>query len=156
MRGRKPKPTHLRLVEGNRGRRPVNQFEPKPQGNLIDPPGWFTPAQVHVWAYAIASAPAGLLKFLDRETLGVWCIACELWERAITAQAQIDSSATLPLLTRTPDGYLVQSPYLPIINKQAMIMLKAATELGFTPSARSRISLEDDGGQKDASAKYLE
>jgi phage terminase small subunit len=36
----------------------------------------------------------------------------------------------------------VQSPYLSIINKQAQIMVKAAAEMGFTPSSRSRISVD--------------
>lgn len=30
MRGRKPKPTHLKLLEGNPGHRPINGAEPKP------------------------------------------------------------------------------------------------------------------------------
>jgi hypothetical protein len=29
MRGRKPKPTHLKLLEGNPGRRPLNTGEPR-------------------------------------------------------------------------------------------------------------------------------
>jgi hypothetical protein len=32
-----------------------------------------------------------------------------------------------------------QSPYLPVINRQALIMLKAASERGFTPVSRPRI-----------------
>jgi phage terminase small subunit len=35
----------------------------------------------------------------------------------------------------------MQSPYLAIANKQAQIMTKAATETGFTPESRSRITL---------------
>jgi len=35
----------------------------------------------------------------------------------------------------------MQSPYLAIANKQAQIMTKAATEMGFTPASRSRVSL---------------
>jgi phage terminase small subunit len=34
------------------------------------------------------------------------------------------------------------SPYLQIINKQSEIMIRAAAELGFTPSSRSRISVD--------------
>ncbi len=34
MRGRKPKPTRLKLIEGNPGRRPINGQEPKPPGSL--------------------------------------------------------------------------------------------------------------------------
>lgn len=34
MRGRKPKPTHLKLLEGNPGHRPINGAEPKPNPGL--------------------------------------------------------------------------------------------------------------------------
>jgi phage terminase small subunit len=48
------------------------------------------------------------------------------------------------MLTKAPNtGLPIQSPYLPIVNKQAAIMLKAAEQLGFTPVARSRIQLMD-------------
>ena len=32
MRGKKPKPTHLKLITGNPGKRPLNEAEPKPEG----------------------------------------------------------------------------------------------------------------------------
>lgn len=156
MRGRKPKPSFLRLVEGNRGRRPLNVNEPVPAGQLRDAPKYFSAAQREIWAYAIEHAPAGLLRCLDRDTLAVWCVACDLYQVANEMQAQIDQNATLKLLTRTTDGALVQSPYLPIINRQGTLMLKAASELGFTPSSRSRVSLVDEHGKKDKAAKYLE
>lgn len=156
MRGRKPKPLHLRLVEGNRGRRPVNQREPKPAGDLAGAPGWFTDEQRAVWRYAIDHAPAGLLKHLDGHTLAIWCIAAEMHQRAVVSQATIDAAGGLPLLSRSPEGYTIQSPYLPIINKQAAIMLKAAAELGFTPSSRSRITVQpDDDGEKSVAQKYF-
>jgi len=156
MRGRKPKPTHLRLIEGNRGRRPPPLNEPKPRGNLQTPPGWFTDQQREVWRYAIESAPPGLLKLLDREVLAIWCVASEIYQRAIEAQSRIDAVGGLQLLTKTPEGHLVQSPYLPIINKQAAIMLKAASELGFTPSSRTRVSVDpSDAGSQDPAQEFL-
>ena len=35
---------------------------------------------------------------------------------------------------------LVQSPYVSIANRQAEIMMRIASEFGFTPASRSRIS----------------
>lgn len=149
MRGRKPKPTHLRLVQGNRGKRPINAREPRPHGNLTEPPEWLTEDQRRVWTVAIASAPVGLLKRLDSGALLVWVIAAEMHERATRAQAKIDAAGGLPLLSASPEGYHIQSPYLPIINRQAQIMLKAASELGFTPSSRSRISVTPDDDEDE-------
>ena len=41
----------------------------------------------------------------------------------------------------------IQSPYISIINKQASLMIKAASEMGFTPASRSRVEI--DGGDED-------
>jgi len=36
------------------------------------------------------------------------------------------------------DGYPMQSPYLAIANRQAELMMRIASEFGFTPASRSR------------------
>ncbi len=69
MPGPPKKPTALKLVTGNPGKRPLNKKEPKPRGNLYDPPGWLTEDQLVGWQYAIESSPFGLLKRVDRSTL---------------------------------------------------------------------------------------
>jgi phage terminase small subunit len=43
-------------------------------------------------------------------------------------------------MIKSPSGYPVQSPYLAIANRQAEIMTRIASELGFTPASRSRIA----------------
>lgn len=141
MRGRKPKPTHLRLLQGNPGHRSLNPREPRPQGDLTDAPGWFTESQRNGWNYAIAHAPAGLLKRLDRSVLTAWVVAEDLHRQAA------EQLARFGMLMRAQSGELYPSPYLSIVNKQASIMLKGASELGFTPAARPRIQLapEDQG-----------
>ena len=48
------------------------------------------------------------------------------------------------LLTKVPNtGLPIQSPYLPIVNKQAQIMLKAAEQFGFSPASRSQVQVID-------------
>lgn len=140
-RGRKPKPTVLKLVTGNPGKRAINTKEPKPQGNLYDAPKWLTKSQAASWAYAIECAPLGLLKRIDRSVLVAWVVAEDLHRQAIE---KLNGGA---LLIKTPNGMPVQSPYLSIVNKQAQIMLKAGSEMGFTPASRSRV--EQDGETND-------
>ena len=137
MRGRKPKPTWLKEVSGNPGKRRLNPHEPKPNGPLNEPPEWFTSDQKAEWSYALANAPRGLLKRLDRSVLAIWIVAEDLHRYA---SQQI---ARFGVLTKAPhSGVPVQSPFLAILNKQAIIMLKAASELGFSPASRPRISVE--------------
>lgn len=137
MPGPPKKPTALKLVTGNPGKRPLNKKEPKPRGNLYDPPDWLTDDQRKGWEYAIESAPYGLLKRVDRSTLVAWVVAEDLHRQATE---KLNGGA---MLIKTPNGMPVQSPYLSIINKQAQIMLKAAAEMGFTPASRSRVEVED-------------
>ena len=43
-------------------------------------------------------------------------------------------------MMKSPSGYPVQSPYVAIANRQAEIMMRIASEFGFTPASRSRIA----------------
>lgn len=137
MRGRKPKPTWLKVVAGNPGRRPLNSSEPIPAGELADPPEWLTSAQKDGWRYAIEHAPPGLLRRLDRSVLAVWVVAEDLHRDAAEKIAKYGAVIKAP-----HTGVPIQSPYVAILNKQAALMMKAAAEMGFTPSARSRVNVE--------------
>lgn len=148
VRGRKPTPTHLRLIRGDKGKAASKSREPKPVGALRHCPEWFSIPQKAAWAYAIEHAPAGLLRMLDRDALAVWVVAQDLWRQAVQAQEKIDAGKALPLLTKTPNGMAQQSPYVGIISKQSQIMLKASAELGFTPSSRSRIQVDPEDDQE--------
>ena len=48
---RPPKPTQLKVVEGNRGKRALNSREPDPAYlNDLTPPAWLDPKSAEVWA----------------------------------------------------------------------------------------------------------
>jgi phage terminase small subunit len=47
-------------------------------------------------------------------------------------------------MVKSPTGYPIQSPYVSIANRQAEIMMRIASEFGFTPASRSRISAPAD------------
>ena len=111
MRGRKPVPTHLKVLRGNPGKRRLNDKEPKPSGDLTDPPEWMSESQKQGWIYAIENAPDGLLKKLDRSVLVAWVVAEDLHRQA---SMMIEKFG---MLTKAPNtGQPMQSPYLPIVN----------------------------------------
>lgn len=137
MRGRRPKPTLLKEIEGNPGKRRLNKDEPQPQGELYAAPTWMSDTQREGWAFAITHAPYGLLKQLDRSILAIWVVAEDLHREAAEKIGQYG------LLTKSPNaGLPLQSPYLAILNKQAQIMLKAGAELGFSPASRTRVQVQ--------------
>ena len=124
-------------------------------GTLSDAPDFFSESQKEIWQYAIKHAPKGLLKKLDREALGVWAIARDMWQQAVVALGTQDKGKAFPLLVDTPNGFTIQSPYLGIISKQSQIMLKAGSDLGFSPSARSRITIEPNAAENETLESIL-
>jgi P27 family predicted phage terminase small subunit len=139
MRGRKPKPSYLRVLDGQANDKPLNPDEPQPSGDLDAPPAWMSEAQRESWRYAIEHAPPGLLKRLDKSVLAVWVVAEALHAEAAQKVAQYGAVVKSRHLW-------VQSPYMGIQNKQALIMMRAASEMGFSPTSRTRVRLERDRG----------
>jgi P27 family predicted phage terminase small subunit len=140
MRGRKPKPTWLKVIAGNPGRRPLNDREHEPEGSLLTPPEWLTRSQFEVWETAIRHAPPGLLRNIDESVLLVWVIAKDMHRIATEQISETGAVTNAPHSNMT-----VQSPWVSIMNKQALIMLRAAAEMGFSPSSRSRVYIERSG-----------
>lgn len=147
MRGRKPKPTALKNMhtpEKARLRNPLDEVQ-APGDLAVDAevaaPEYFTAAERAVWIEALRNAPPGMLKLIDSSVLEVWVVAHVLHRRAVVEQRKYSLVIPAP---RT--AFPIQSPWLPIINKQATILLKAAAELGFSPTARPRVAGALAGG----------
>jgi phage terminase small subunit len=134
----------------SKGRAVKKAVEPMPTtGDLSEPPEWLNEAQRAGWRYAIQHAPPGVLGHIDRGVLAVWIMAEDLHRRASVAQ---NNAGTL--LVKAPNtGTPLQSPYLAIINRQGLIMLKAAGELGFSPVSRPRIGAGAPAGIPAASLR---
>lgn len=67
--GTKPKPSHLKLIEGNRGKRPLSRKEAKTTA-LPDPPPYLAAVALEEW-HRVASwlHKIGLLSEVDRAAL---------------------------------------------------------------------------------------
>lgn len=144
MAGRKPKPTALKLIQGTLRKDRANMREPKPSGDLLEPPTYFSTEQSEVWNYAIANAPKGLLKRLDISILEIWVTAYVTYRESALKVKQLGQ------VIKSPSGYPIVNPYLSNMNKQASIMMKASSEMGFTPTSRSRIVLAEEAIEDDA------
>lgn len=135
MRGRRPKPTRLKMLTGNPGKRPLNENEPRPEPTVLECPAELGPIARREWdRLASELAALKILTALDRAALAAYCNAYGLWAEATEA---IQKYGTM---VKSPTGYPIQSPYVSIANRQAEIMMRIAAEFGFTPASRSRIS----------------
>ena len=133
MVGRPPMPSHLKIIRNSRSKKKPSVYEPQPTGDLKEPPAHFDAELLDVWQYAIQNAPRGLLKRIDSSVLETWCTAHVLHRQALAEVRKVG------LLVKAPNtGLPIQSPFLPIVNKQALIMLRAVDHLGFSPASRTR------------------
>ena len=142
MRGRKPKPTNLKVIEGNRGKRPLNKAEPKPAPVTPTCPAWLQPKAKREWRRIVPELERmGLLTLVDRAALAMYC---QEWARYVDAQAQIDKYGSV--LKATGSGYVQPSPYVAIA-RQALSACKAfGVEFGLTPSSRGRMTVPEVAG----------
>lgn len=139
MRGRRSKPTRIKVLTGNPGKRPLNVNEPQVDPVPPDCPPELNAAAQAEWHRLVAElGPFRILTALDRSALAAYCGAFAVWAEATKALHQHG------LMVKSPTGYPIQSPYLSIANRQAEIMMRIASEFGFTPASRSRISVPSD------------
>jgi P27 family predicted phage terminase small subunit len=147
MKGRKPKPTHLRLIEGVAGHRPLNLDEPQPEGELIDPPDTFSPAQRILWQVTLKNAPEGLLRKLDVAVFASYIVN---YAEFLFAAQKIEE---LGPIVKLDNGQTAHNPYEATRNRANAAMLKAAEQLGFSPASRARVKVTTKPKKRSAFGK---
>ena len=139
LRGPAPKPTSLVILEGNRGRRPINDREPKPLAVRPKCPTYLDEAGQKEWKRLI---PILLRMRILTEADGMALAnLCQAYSTMTKAQEQLNKAG---ILYKTKSGYIQQSPLLGIVNSQIEIINRLCREFGLTPSARSRILTQQD------------
>ena len=134
MRGRKPRPTSLKIAAGNPGKRPLNAREPRPEPDLPTCPAHLLPTAKAEWKRLARELwQLGVITRLDRATLAAYCQAYGRW---VEAEKKLKDT---PGILRMPSGYIQMNPWLTIATKQMELMQRFAAELGMTPSSRSRV-----------------
>jgi len=139
MKGRKPKPTNLKLIEGMRKDR-INYEEPLPSiGVPKCPPSLVGEAKREWKRLSSELADLGLLTKLDRAALAAYCAA---WEKFIDSNKQLKKEGMVTFIETKGGKYPTISPYLSIMTKAAEQMRRFLIEFGMTPSSRSRIRID--------------
>jgi len=146
MRGRKPIPTHLRLLDGNASHRPLPVGVVTPANEL---PQW--PADLPQNAIAMREfdrlarelAKMGAGAAADSGMLAAYCLS---FARLAHAEAALGEDPRKWIL-ETPSGYSKPSPYLAIVSRSTEQMRQIAEQFGFTPAARTRVKTMPGQGE---------
>ncbi|MBA3325226.1 MAG: phage terminase small subunit P27 family [Rhodobacteraceae bacterium] len=140
-RGQKPKPTAIRRANGNPGKRAWNHAEPTPPDAQPRCPGHLSSTAQKEWRRLACSLHRmGVLTTIDRAALAAYCQSYGRW---VEAEERLKET---PALYKTPSGYVQQSPWLGIANKQLELMGRFMVELGMTPAARTRVAVAEAPG----------
>ena len=136
MRGRKPKPTAIKVLAGNPGRRPVNKAEPRfhvPE-RTPSPPAFLSDSAAEVWRdLGKLLRDAGLFTVVDRYALAMFCAVTARW---MEAERKLQQAG--PVITSDAGG-MYQNPWLHVANKAWGQMRQMLSEFGLTPAERSRL-----------------
>lgn len=144
QRGRKPKPTAMKVLEGNPGKRPLNENEPKPEKKAPKCPAWLEPEAKKEWKRMTKTLEAiGVLTQVDATAFAGYCQAYARWKEA---EEFLSKHGTI---FKTPSGYIQQVPQVSIAQTYLKIMKDFCSEFGLTPAARSRISVSTTEGSTD-------
>ena len=144
-RGRKPKPTALKLLEGNPGKRPLNTNEPVPPKGSVKCPTWLEPEAKKEWKRLAPSLEAmGVLTQADLTAFAGYCQAYARWKEAEEFISKHGS------IFQTPSGYVQQVPQVSIAQHNLKIMQSFCSEFGLTPATRSRIIANNGENADDA------
>ena len=149
MAGRPPKPTKLRILQGNPGKRPLPKAEPQPTIGIPTRPEWLSPEAKREWTRVVGElAELGLLAKIDRALISAYC---QCWGMYVSAIRAIDCYG---MTFETPNGYIAQRPEVGIALRNLEKMNQLSAKFGFTPSDRSKMAMPDLK-EEDPFAEFL-
>jgi P27 family predicted phage terminase small subunit len=128
--GRPPKPTALKVLQGNPGKRKLRKDEPKPTAiEKLDPPEYLSRLAKEEWLRVAPEVKRlGLLTLVDVAGLAGYCQAYARWREAIKAT----NECTL--------GEAIARGFVKAEKEALAQMVQLAQQFGFTPSSRSKVA----------------
>lgn len=131
--GRPPKPHHLKVIEGNPGKRRLT--EPvKPPPSRPRCPGWLSPYAKTAWRRLVPILDAmGVLTSADTETMAGLCEAVSRFRKATETIAKSD------VLVKGQKGEAVKNPAIQIQRDATRDIATFSAMFGLSPSDRVRL-----------------
>jgi len=135
--GPSPKPTVLKELAGNPGKRPLNPSEPQfdvPQ-RTPSPPDFLGETAAEIWRdLGKMLLGAGLFTAVDKYALAMFCAAAGRW---VEAERRVGEEG--PVLVSAETGNPYPNPWYHIANRAWDQMRQMLGEFGLTPAERARL-----------------
>jgi P27 family predicted phage terminase small subunit len=134
LSGPPPKPTALRVLEGNPARRPLprNEYQPPRSDDVPEPPWYLNERAAAEWRrVAPLLFHAGVLTSVDTAVFASYCYVYDLWLRAVAVEND----------ARKSRDRAMQIQIGRVISQLTRDLLLVSKHFGMTPSSRSRVSV---------------
>lgn len=144
--GRKPKPTALKVVQGNAGKRALPKNEPPAEAlaEVPEAPEWMGVVASEIWSrIAPWLVATKIMAATDLHNLEAFCMAYQRWREA---QDDIDMNG---LVVPGARGGVVKNPACTVANESLRQVATFGSALGLDPSARARLKPAGPGEKKN-------
>jgi len=148
--GRPPKPTALKILQGNPGKRPLNKAEPKPRAVAPKCPSWLPKEAKKKWKeIAPELERLGLLTSVDGMAFTMLLMH---WAVAVEAAKQLSEEG---LLFEDSKGKLRKNPLHQVMRDHSESMKAYLSEFGLTPSSRVRLQVPQTADKEEDPIRAL-
>jgi len=140
------------VIEGNPGKRPINKNEPQVPAIVgAAAPSFLDPIARMEWRRQVKSLiPLGIVGECD---LGVLACYCDAHSDFVRSSEKLQKTGDLIAVKGRP----VLNPLTRMKRDARRDMIKAASELGISPSSRSRVQpLEDNEKDQDPTDEFFD
>lgn len=149
-RGPKPKPTAVRIFEGDPGkllRLRGSEVLPPPPPVVPDAPEWLGEIGKSIWQQVAATMHRiGCLTESDQKLLSIYC---EAWDDFFAARRVIEEEG---MICTTDKGTCYQHPAVGIKNKAIQRIRQIGGDFGMSPAARVGLNIQPPKQQNSLAA----
>lgn len=139
MAGRPRKPTRLKVIQGNPGKRKLPEGEPTPAVEIPTRPEWLDAEAKREWNRITPYLKEqGLIAKIDRALVAMWC---QCWAQYVWAVKDIEENGTT---FETEKGYQGPRPAVAIATKMIEKLTSLSARFGFTPSDRAKMGVSTE------------
>ena len=160
MRGPRPKPTAIKKMLGNPGKRALNDREPQPIPGIPKCPMWLTGVARQEWDEITPLLDGlGVLYRTDGKAVAAYAVCYARWRQAEKLIEKYGPMVEEPVLARIKSGddlvvvgtRLKRNPATIIARDMMQQMRAFLSEFGLTPSARTRIEVDPSRNRREIS-----
>lgn len=141
--GRPRKPTEIKVLEGNRGKRPLPANEPKPAPVTfeIKPPTWMNKDGKKMWKRLAPTLQN--LRLLTEADLESFSMLCQSWGDYVELVKEIKKNGKYCIYVNKGGGENeIEKPAVKLMHRAHERYKALCSEFGLTPASRTRIEVK--------------